>query len=253
MFSDILQNQLKTDMILGMGIPDRVMDMIGLKPDAAYSPDEIITYKPEYSWNWEVGAHLDLLGGKLIADAALFYIDCSDQQLTVFPDGQTTGRMMTNAGKTKSLGAELAATAQVTPALDLRIAYGHTWAEFVKYDDGIHNYKGNKVPYVPQNTFSANASYTFWSLGNVLDKLQLRAGYNGTGKIWWNEENTSVQDFYSLLSASIYAEKGKFSLELWGKNLTDTNYNAFHFVSMGNTFFSQGRPAEWGVTVTLQF
>ena len=253
MFSDILQNQLKRDMILGMGIPDKVMDMIGLKPDAAYSPDEIIAYKPEYSWNWEVGAHLNFLGGKLIADAALFYIDCTDQQLTVFPDGQTTGRMMTNAGKTKSLGAELSATAQVTPALDLGIAYGHTSAEFVKYDDGIHNYKGNKVPYVPQNTFSANASYTFWSLGNVLDKLQLRAGYNGTGKIWWNEENTSVQDFYSLLSASIYAEKGKFSLELWGKNLTDTNYNAFHFVSMGNTFFSQGRPAEWGVTVTLQF
>lgn len=253
MFSDILQNQLKTDMILGMGIPDRVMDMIGLTPEAAYSPEEVIAYKPEYSWNWEMGAHLNFLGGKLVADAALFYISCTDQQLTVFPDGQTTGRMMTNAGKTKSLGAELSANAQLTPALNLGIAYGHTSAEFVKYDDGINNYKGNKVPYVPQNTFSTNASYTFWALGKVLDKLQLRAGYNGIGKIYWDEENASVQDFYSMLNASVYAEKGKFSLELWGKNLTDTNYNAFHFVSMGNTFLSQGRPAEWGATVTFQF
>ncbi len=253
MFSDILQNKLKTDMILGMGIPDRVMDMIGLTPEAAYTPEEVIAYKPEYSWNWEMGAHLNLLGGKLVADAALFYISCTDQQLTVFPDGQTTGRMMTNAGKTRSLGAELSANAQLTSALNLGIAYGHTSAEFVKYDDGINNYKGNKVPYVPQNTFSANASYTFWDLGKVLDKLQLRAGYNGTGKIYWDEENASVQDFYSLLNASVYAEKGKFSLELWGKNLTDTNYNAFHFVSMGNTFLSQGRPAEWGATVTFQF
>lgn len=253
MFSDILQNQLKTDMILGMGIPDKVMDMIGLTPDAAYSPDEIITYRPEYSWNWELGAHLNFLEGKLNADAALFYIDCTDQQITVFPDGQTTGRMMKNAGKTRSFGAEFSANAQITSALNLGIAYGHTSAEFVKYEDGINNYKGNNVPYVPQNTLSANVSYTFWSLGRLLDKLQLRGGYNGIGKIYWDEANSTVQDFYSLLSASVYAEKGKLSLELWGKNLTGTNYNAFYFVSMGKAFFSQGRPAEWGATVTLQF
>lgn len=251
MFSDILQNRLKSDMILGMGIPDRVMDMIGLKPEESYSAEEIISYKPEYSWNWEVGAHLNLLGGKFTADGALFYINCTDQQLTVFPDGQTTGRMMTNAGKTRSVGAELAAIATITPSLEITAAYGHTCAEFVEYKDGINSYKGNKVPYVPQNTLSANITYTFWSVGKLLDKLQIRGGYNGTGKIYWDEANTSVQDFYSLLSASIYGEKGKFSLELWGKNITGTNYNAFRFVSMGNAFFSCGKPAEWGVTLTL--
>lgn len=257
-FSDILQNQLKSDLMAdlmdksGGALGSMGGGMPGGSTSPNYTVDEVITYKPEYSWNYEVGTHLTLLGGKLNADAALFYIDCTDQQLTVFPDGKTTGRMMTNAGKTSSTGMELALSAQITPALNASVSYGHTLAKFVKYDDGINNYKDNFVPYVPQNTLAANTSYSFWNLGRIADKLQLRIGYNGIGKIYWDEANTNCQNFYSLLSASIYAEKGKFSLELWGKNITDTNYNAFHFVSVGNAFFSQGNPAEYGVTVSFQ-
>ena len=260
-FSDILQNQVKSDLMSDLmansggalgSMGGSMGSQMGGSSSPSYTVDEIITYKPEYSWNWEAGAHLNLFGGKLLADATLFYIDCTDQQLTVFPDGNTTGRMMTNAGKTESLGAELAVNGHVTEGLDLGISYGYTSAKFVNYNDGIHDYKGNYVPYVPKNTLAAHASYTFYSLGNLLDKLQLRIGYNGIGKIYWNEENTVSQDFYSLLNGSIYAQKGKFALELWSKNLTDTDYNAFYFVSVGNRFFSKGRPAEFGLTISLE-
>ena len=259
-FSDILQNEVKSDLMADLmeksggmlGSMGGSMGKPGGSSSPSYTVDEIITYAPEYSWNWEAGAHLNFFGGKLLADATLFYIDCTDQQLTVFPDGNTTGRMMTNAGKTKSLGAELAVNGHVTEGLDLGISYGYTSAKFVEYNDGINDYKGNYVPYVPQNTLSANASYTFYSLGNVLDRLQFRVGYNGIGKIYWDEENSVSQKYYSLLNGSIYAQKGKVSLELWSKNLTNTDYNAFYFVSVGNRFFSKGRPAEFGLTISLE-
>jgi outer membrane receptor protein involved in Fe transport len=215
--------------------------------------EEIITYKHEYSWNYEMGAHLNFLDGKFVADAALFYIDCTDQQLTVFPGGTTTGRMMTNAGRTRSYGAEVALNGKVASGLDLSLSYGYTNAKFVKYNNGQADYKGNFVPYVPQNTLNATASYTFYRVGNCLDRLSFRAGYNGIGKIYWNEENSISQNFYSLLNASIHAQKGAFSLELWGKNLTGTDYNAFYFVSVGNTFFSAGKPANYGVTLSVEF
>lgn len=264
MFSDILQNQLKTDLMadlmssagggIGGGGSMGGGSMGGNSSGStSYTVEEIITYKPEYSWNYELGAHLNFLDGKLNADAAVFYIDCKDQQLTVFPDGSTTGRMMTNAGKTRSVGAEVAVRANVANGLNLDFSYGYTNAKFTEYDNGINDYKGNYVPYVPSNTLAANASYTFYKLGNVLDMLTLRLGYNGIGNIYWNEENSVKENFYSLMSASVYAKKGIFSLELWGKNLTDTNYNAFYFVSVGNAFFSQGRPAEYGVTLALEF
>ena len=268
MFSDILQNQVKTDLMAdlmsnaggslggamgggsGAGGP---MGGSGSAAGASYTVQDIITYRPEYSWNYELGAHLNFFGGKLNADAALFYIDCTDQQLTVFPSGTTTGRMMTNAGHTRSYGAEMALNGKVTSGLDLAFSYGYTNAKFIKYNDGHNNYKGNYVPYVPQNTLNATAAYTFYRVGNFLDKLSFRAGYNGIGKIYWNEENSMSQDFYSLLNASIYAQKGVFSLEFWGKNLTNTDYKAFYFVSVGNTFFSVGKPAQYGVTLSFEF
>jgi outer membrane receptor protein involved in Fe transport len=255
-FSDILQNKVKSVLMAdlmskaGGALGSMGGAMGGGSQAPSYTVDEIITYKPEYSWNYEAGAHLTL--GKVTADASAFYIDCTDQQLTVFPDGKTTGRMMTNAGKTRSMGVELALNAQVTPAFNLGASYGHTNAEFVKYNDGINDYKGNYVPYVPQNTLAANASYTFYNVGRIADKVQMRVGYNGIGKVYWNEANDLSQSFYSLLSASVYAQKGPVAVELWSKNLTDTDYNAFYFVSVGNAFFSKGRPAEFGITLSLQ-
>ena len=263
MFSDILQNQVKSDLMadlmdksggmlgqMGGSMPGGPM---GGSSAQSYSVEEVITYKPEYSWNYEMGAHLNFFDGKFVADAALFYIDCTDQQLTVFPGGTTTGRMMTNAGRTRSYGAEVALNGKVASGLDLSLSYGYTNAKFVKYNNGQTDYKGNFVPYVPQNTLNATASYTFYRVGNCLDRLSFRAGYNGIGKIYWNEENSISQNFYSLLNASIHAQKGAFSLELWGKNLTGTDYNAFYFVSVGNTFFSAGKPANYGVTLSVEF
>ena len=261
MFSDILQNQVKTDLMAdlmskagsSLGSLGSAMGGTMGGSSQSYTVEEIITYKPEYSWNYEVGAHLNFLDGRFVADAALFYIDCTDQQLTVFPSGTTTGRMMTNAGQTRSYGAEVALNGKIAGGLDLSLSYGYTNAKFVKYNDGHTDYKGNFVPYVPQNTLNATASYTFYRVGNCLDRLSFRAGYNGIGKIYWNEENSMSQKFYSLLNASIYAQQGAFSLELWGKNLANAEYNAFYFVSVGNTFFSAGKPANYGVTLSVEF
>lgn len=274
-FSDILQNKLQSDMMAdlfsGMGGGAGGMGgghtrnragsgnaggMGSMGSGSEITPEtigEMIAYKPEYSWNYEVGGHFNFLENALQLDAALFFIRCTDQQLTVFPKGTNTGRVMTNAGKTNSMGAELQAKARIWRNLDLNAAYGYTMAKFRKYDDGDISYKGNYVPYVPQHTISAIAEYSFYNLGKALDRLSFGVTYNGIGKIYWNEENTQSQKFYSLLGASMKLKKDFLGLEFWGKNLTDTDYNAFYFVSVGNAFFSKGKPAQYGVTLSLEF
>ena len=47
--------------------------------------DETISYKPEESWNYEAGAHLNLLDGKLHADVAVYYMKIRNQQLSKEP------------------------------------------------------------------------------------------------------------------------------------------------------------------------
>ena len=85
------------------------------------------TYKPEYSWNYEVGSHLTLWEGRLWADLAAFYMDTRDQQLSQFAESGL-GRITINAGKSRSYGAEASLRASVTKELSLNASYGYTYA-----------------------------------------------------------------------------------------------------------------------------
>jgi len=232
MFSDVLQQ--------------RVMETMGIP--MIYNVDEIVKYRPEVSWNYEIGIRADALDKKLTAEATGFFIDCRDQQLTVFPPGTVTGRIMTNAGRTRSLGLEL--TAKYSPLADLQLSasYGYTNATFRKYNNGRQDFRGNRVPYSPAHTLFASLRWnTPWHPGGL--STELCATVRGVGDIMWNEENTMSQPFYALAGTSFTLCGERWSLKLWGENLSDTHYNTFYFLSMGNSFTQRGLPLTFGATI----
>lgn len=237
MFSDVLQQ--------------RIRGMMGLSE--LYDVDEVVTYKPEKSWNYELGAHITDRAGRYSAGLSVFYVDCRDQQLTVFPDGTTTGRIMTNAGKTRSCGVELSASWRPIERLSLNASYGFTDARFVEYDNGKADYKNKFIPYAPQNTLFVGASYSIPINRSWLDCINVNVDAKGIGDIYWDEANSVKQPFYGLLGASVRFQKSDFSLDIWGDNLTNTQYNTFYFVSIGNAFLQQGNPARCGVTLRMNF
>ena len=235
MFSDVLQQEMTAAMGFGR----------------TYDVDDVVTYEPEQSWNYELGGHFSCMEGAVRGDFALFWIDCRNQQLTVFPEGSTTGRLMTNAGRTRSFGAE--AAVRFTPWRNLGIdtSYGYTDARFVRYDDGQEDFGGNRIPYAPQHTFSARAVWTLPTGDAWLGDLVLQAGVRGTGRIWWNEANSLSQPFYALLDASVRLEHARYSIGLWGRNLAGTSYDVFYFKSIGNEFVQRGRPRTFGITLNI--
>ena len=248
-FSDILQNKMKN------GLMGDAMSQMG-RPSAPAEPspyDEasVTTYDPEYSWNYEVGGHLRFAEGRLNVDFAAFWIECKDQQLTVFPEGLTTGRMMSNAGESRSQGVELSVNWTPNDKFSVSGNYGYTNAKFEEFNDGVTDYSGNYLPYAPQHTASAMASYRIPLNCAVLDDITLNASWQGAGKIYWNEANTLKQNFYSLLNASVELRKGDYSLSLWGRNIANADYYTFYFKSMGNDFMSQGKPCRWGATFSF--
>lgn len=235
LFSDILQSKMSGA-------------LVGNEPDVDASST---MYRPETNWTYELGTHLSpLSSGALKLSAALFYIDCRDQQLTVFPKGMGTGRMMSNAGESFSYGAE-ATVAYKVGDVTLNASYGYTHAEFREYLSGDSDYSGNIVPYAPRETMSANIEYRLPVSKEFANFLLLNVGWSGVGRIYWNEDNTLSQAFYGLLSASLTWEKGAFGASLWGKNLLDEQYNTFYFRSIGNDFFAQGKPLQLGVSLHI--
>ena len=244
-FSDILQTQLKSDMMTDMG-----MKFDGMN-DTSYDISKATSYEPEHNWTFELGCHLTFDGNsnRIKADISAFYIDCRNQQLTVFPHGKNTGRMMANAGESSSVGIESALSLHVN-RMDIYTSYGYTYAIFEDFDDGVTDYTGNFLPYAPQHTAAAQVSYTCRIGKKILDDIILTVDWKGTGKIYWNESNTVQQPFYSLYGASVAFSKHDFNFKIWSKNLTDEKYDTFFFTSLGNNFCQSGKPRQMGVTAT---
>ncbi|THG51876.1 TonB-dependent receptor [Muribaculum caecicola] len=239
MFSDVLQQ--------------RLMGYMGISQQ--YSPEQVVSYRPERSMNYEIGAHCTTPDNVWTSQIALFYIDCRNQQLTSFPDGSTTGRIMTNAGRTRSAGAEVSLTWQPGRQWRFSTSYGFTDARFRSYNNGIEDLRGKRIPYAPQNTFFASANYYLplkTNTANMPDRIEFNVNCRGIGPIYWDDTNSVSQNFYTLLGASVGIVNKRYSATLWGENLTAMQYSTFYFVSMGNAFLQRGKPRRIGITLRIK-
>ncbi len=208
-------------------------------------------YDPEYSWNYEVGTHLNLIGDKLTLDADLYYIDWKHMQLTYTYVG--IGTITTNAGHADSKGAELSLNARPVQGLDLSLNYGYTYARFLSYHKSDKlDYTGNRLPMVPQSTLGFNANYTKEHLG-WLDKLMVNFNVNALGKIYWAEDNVVKQPFYAVANAKVAFTKSLFTWSVWAKNLTSTDYLANVMTVSTGTYAQKGKPFTIGTTLSVEF
>ena len=226
----------------------------GYKPggfNKSFSTRDERSYNPEYSWNYEVGASINLLNNLLTVSADLFYIDWRHMQITSTIQG--VGNITTNAGHTDSKGAELNIVARPLKGLQLTANYGYTYARFLSYVKSEKvNYTNNRLPMVPNHTLSVDANYTINPTG-WLDRVMFNVGLRGLGRIYWAEDNLVSQNFYTTLNAKVALTKGIVTWEFWGKNLTDTNYMAYGFKSSSGNYAQAGKPLMFGTTIELNF
>ena len=266
MFSDLIQASLQNDMMrtLAEKMP-MVSNFMPIKDNP--SADSTTVFKPETSWNYEVGTHLTFLNGHLTTDAAVFFVDTRDQQIARYA-ASGLGRQMVNAGHSQSYGIDLSATAFMylfNNPLTINGSYGYTHATFKDYDGGENKgesyvYDGNYVPFAPLHNFAIAADYTVFvdnkkknaeSVG--LRSISFGANLTGAGRIYWTEKNDVSQPLYALLGAHITADLGLLRLNVWGKNLTQTDYVPFYFESMGKGFAQTCRPLQLGVDLSIRF
>ena len=214
-----------------------------------------ITYKPEYTWSYEVGSHMTLLSNRLWADADVFCMQTRNQQITKF--NSLGGREVSNAGESRSYGAELSMKAALNQ-LTLDLNYGYTHSTFEKYTTIVNSkdadYSHNYVPFVPEHTFSLGAEYAIACNGNSCIKgILFGANYAGAANIRWDEANTVKQSFYGTLNAHATVKMGKVSVCLWEHNLLNKHYNTFYFSELGTNFAQSGAPAQAGIDLRFSF
>lgn len=212
------------------------------------------TYKPETCMNYEVGGRLAFSGGghRLTAGVSAFYLRCRNQQITVFPPGKGTGRMMANAGRSRSCGVE-AEFSWAWKGLSVQASGSILNAVFKEYNDGRNDYSGNVIPYSPSSTLFALAAYSFVFGHPFFRNLEVSVDVAGTGKIVWDEAGEFSQDPYYILGAGLRLGLPHSSVYLRGANLTGTEYDTFYFKSVGNSFFQRGKPFRVTIGVDFEF
>ena len=247
MSADVMQEQMRYDMMKTFQALIPTMQVT--EPSTI---DQVAAYKPEKSWNYEIGIRSELQEGALSAELTGFYMDIQDLQLTKFVNSGN-GRILTNAGKAKSYGIEGSLRWRITNGLTADANYGYTRATFRDYDNGEQDFAGNAIPYTPRHTLNIGLYYTRLLHGCWIDQISASAQYGGVGKIFWTEANDIYQRFYGTLNAKIGARKGIVSVNLWSRNLTNTHYASFYFESFNKPYIQQGKPFQIGAEVSIAF
>jgi len=259
LFSDLVQSALRNDMMRTLANDPRLGSYLTryVTIEEKPSADSSTVYKPENSWNYELGTRFHLINHHLTVAASLFYISTRNQQIARFATNGF-GRQMVNAGKSESYGAEIELQANLHlfhhPLL-LTAAYGYTHSTFRHYDAGTDQdityiYDDNYVPFAPLHNINLVAEYVV-PIRDIY--LHFGANVTGLGRIYWTEDNTISQPFYALLGAHLGADFRGIRLNLWGKNLTNTHYTPFQFLSMGQYYAQKCRPIQFGLDFDLAF
>ena len=231
-----------------------------LSPEVEANISDVIAYKPEFSYNYEVGTHLTLADKSMQLDAALFYIDTHDQQISRFTTNGL-GRVMVNAGRGESYGAEISLRAYPIERLSLHADYGYTCATFREYDSAeqestssFTDYSGNYIPFVPRHTLSLGGDLSLpLPKGWKIEALTLRADYLAAGTIYWTESNTVSQPFYAQVNAGASLSFGSIIIDVWGRNLFNRSFDTFCFESLNRRFAQRGNPRQFGLDFRIKF
>jgi len=138
-----------------------------INSDPRFPPD-VQFADEEYSWNYEIGMKNRLFGGRVLLNAAAFYVDWRKQQLTsayFFPTGGSRSYII-NAGQTEIKGFEVELQATLNEYVNAGFTYALNDAKFVQFNDseardlfGNPSVAGKQVPNTSKNQASAFVEY----------------------------------------------------------------------------------------------
>jgi iron complex outermembrane receptor protein len=215
-------------------------------------------YKDEEVASYEVGLKSLLLDGRLKLNAAAFYNEFDDYQISVF-EGAAAASLVVNIPEYETSGFELEAVALVTENLQFNLAYGYLDTEYKDFPKDFDFFSKNEAgtPYSPENSLTLGMDWTI-----------ARTGYGN----WDLHVRASQIDDRSLVNARLALSEielggGMLQFALWGQNLTDEDYriNTIPFggvdqrvdpnggSGVGWTTSYFGEPRTYGVELTYSF
>jgi iron complex outermembrane receptor protein len=213
-------------------------------------------FAPEIIDAYEVGFKSQLFGNVLQLNANAFYQEVEDFQLNTFTG---ISFVVNSIESIESYGVEID-FAYATPidGLDITGGYAYVNAEYGDEASIAPNLRGNQISLSPENFLTAQVIYERPLWGDVWGLASLDARYVSEYNTGSDLDPEKVQDAFTILNARVGLSQadGQWSLEAWGRNLTDEAYAqvAFdQFAQSGGFGAFMGAPRTWGVTLRKEW
>lgn len=199
-------------------------------------------YDEETLTSYETGVKSQWLGNRLRTNAAVFYTDYNDLQVSSFSasaDGLTFIPVFTNAGAATIQGAELEVTALMTDHFTVTANVGYLDAEYDEFLAQPDPVTGQVIDVSDEREIVNSPEWdTFLGFAYAISlasrgSLTLLANWAYRSKTYLevNSSENLAQDAYSLYDASIIYDSpdGRWRVILGGKNLADKEYRTHAF------------------------
>lgn len=209
-----------------------------------------LVFKPEYVNSFELGFK-SKFNERTRLNGAIFYVDYRNKQ-EILDQGYKIE--VANAAKTNGLGAELEFNIMYKQ-LRVDVSGGVVGMRYREFEFGEEDYSGNQLLKAPNATFSIAPQYTI-ELGGKY-RILLGSNINYTGKAYNDISNAEIiaRKAVTLVNAraALMPKNGKWSIALWGKNLTDARYIQHGFEYEWGNQISWSRPRYIGLEMYLNF
>lgn len=224
--------------------------------------DDAVPYEPETVWSYELGAKATLLGGKATLNAAAFFYDYTNLQLSSFIADEFGDfqALFTNAGSAEMKGFEIEFAARPSADLTISASAGFLDGEYKLFiGPGGNDISGQReLVNAPKWTLRFAADYRLFS--SDVGELTLRGDASYRSKVYPTVSSSSLlmQPGYTILNASLGFDSanGRWHLAVGGKNLTDERYRQHAFDlsdSLGYQLAYYGAPRTWYVSASLEY
>jgi iron complex outermembrane receptor protein len=200
-------------------------------------------FEAEVADTAEVGIKSLHLNGRISLGASAFYTESENGYFFVFLPANSTQNLGNLDARYK--GIELEMNWQATDNLNFYASYGYTDSDITDMED--ESVVGNEAPLVSRMTGNVSAQYVV-PVGEL--DLAFRVDYRHTGRTWWDPYNSTSRDPIDLVDARIWLGNDRWTATLWGKNITDKEYNQ-EFSPGG--FLFRALPIRYGVEFEYNF
>ena len=209
---------------------------------------QLYTYKPEYTWNYEVALRSLWLGGRLAVNANAFYIDWKDQQVTVQLSSNIYDYDTENAGSSRVYGFELENRFRASRAVSLysSIGYANTRFDDFTLSSGTQaDLSGHQFPFAPRWTVAAGGTWTS-EHGWFAD---INANYRAAAYEDVIDQAAHQLKAHAIVNAKAGWRGQRYGAYLTAANIFDKHYADYTYVHDGREQSLLGQPRIVGLTL----